>query len=89
MAFRESPCQNPCLPYSWWFAETQAAQWSNPQVIKRRYRHASFVGNNRIIFNIGGNRYRLVVQLNYEFGIVYIKFIGTHAGYDRIDAEKI
>ncbi len=70
-----------------WFAEVQAADWRDPAQIKRRYRHTSFVGDNRVIFNIGGNKYRLVVHVNFDFGIVYIKFIGTHAEYDRIDPE--
>ena len=76
-------------PLKAWFAEVQAASWRSPQEIKRRYRHASFVGDNRVIFNIRGNKYRLVVQINYEFGIAYIKFVGTHSEYDRIDAERI
>ncbi len=53
------------------------------------YRHASFVGDNRVIFNIGGNHYRLVTHINYDFGIVYIKFIGTHSEYDKIDPETV
>jgi mRNA interferase HigB len=76
-------------PLKAWFAETQAAEWRTPQAIKGQYRHASFVGDNRVIFNIGGNKYRLVVHVNYDFGIVYIKFIGTHTVYDGIDAETI
>jgi mRNA interferase HigB len=74
-------------PLKAWFAEVQAADWRDPAQIKRRYRHTSFVGDNRVIFNIGGNKYRLVVHVNFDFGIVYIKFIGTHAEYDRIDPE--
>ena len=76
-------------PLKAWFAEAQAAHWSSPQVIKRRYRHASFVADNRVIFNIGGNKYRLVVHVNYGLSVVYIKFIGTHSEYDRIDPETI
>ena len=76
-------------PLKAWFAEAQAAEWNTPQAIKGRYRHASFVGDNRVVFNIGGNKYRLVVHVSYCFGIVYIKFIGTHAEYDRIDPETI
>ncbi len=73
-----------------WFAETRSAEWKTPQAIKDQYRRASFVGDNRVIFNIvGGNRYRLIVHVNYGFGIVYIKFIGTHTEYDRIDPETI
>jgi mRNA interferase HigB len=72
-----------------WFSETQAADWRTSQAIKRLYRHASFIADNRVIFNIGGNKYRLVVHVNYDFRIVYIKFIGTHAEYDRIDPETV
>jgi mRNA interferase HigB len=76
-------------PLKSWFAEAQAADWKTPQTVKRRYRNASFVADNRIIFNIGGNKYRLVVHVNYDFRIVYIKFVGTHREYDRIDPETI
>jgi len=72
-----------------WFAEAQAADWKNPQGIKRRSRHASFVADNRVVFNIGGNKYRLVAHVNYDLQIVYIKFVGTDAEYDRIDPETI
>ena len=72
-----------------WFSEVQTADWRDMATIKRRYRHASFVGDNRVIFNIGGNKYRLVVHVNFDFGIVYIKFVGTHAEYDRIDPETV
>ena len=76
-------------PLKAWFSETQAVSWSDAHTIKRRYRHASFVGDNRAIFNIGGNKYRLIVHVNYGFGIVYIKFVGTHAECDRIDPEAV
>jgi mRNA interferase HigB len=76
-------------PLKSWFAEAEAAEWKTPQAVKRRYRSASFVADNRIIFNIGGNKYRLVVHVNYDFRIVYIKFVGTHREYDRIDPETI
>ncbi len=72
-----------------WFAEVQVATWRDTAAIKQRYRHASFVGDNRVIFNIGGNKYRLVVHVNFDFGIVYIKFVGTHAEYDRTDPETV
>ena len=60
-----------------------------PADIKKVYRNASFIANNRIVFNIKGNRYRLVVAIQYEYGIIYIRFIGTHQEYDRIDAATI
>jgi mRNA interferase HigB len=76
-------------PLKAWFAEVQAADWRDTVAIKRRYRHASFVGDNRVIFNVGGNKFRLVVHVNFDFGIVYIKFVGTHAEYDQIDPETV
>jgi mRNA interferase HigB len=76
-------------PLKSWFAEAQAADCKTSQAVKRRYRNASFVADNRIIFNIGGNKYRLVVHVNCGFRIVYIKFVGTHREYDRIDPETI
>lgn len=72
-----------------WFAEASATSWDTPQSIKSRYRHASFVADNRVVFNIGGNNFRLVVHVNYDYGIVFIKFVGTHSEYDRIDPETV
>ena len=72
-----------------WFREVQRANWASPQEIKDRYASASFVGNDRVIFNIGGNKYRLIVRVNYQYGIVYVRFIGTHADYNRIDVEQV
>ncbi len=76
-------------PLKAWFAEAQTAEWKTPQAIKGQYRSASFVGDNRVIFNVGANKYRLVVHVNYGFRIVYVKFIGTHTDYNRIDPETI
>ena len=75
-------------PLEAWFREVQRANWASPQEIKDRYASASFVGNDRVIFNIGGNKYRLIVRVNYQYGIVYIRFIGTHADYNRIGVEQ-
>jgi len=72
-----------------WFAEAKNAEWTTPQSIKERYGSASFVGNDRVAFNICGDKYRLVVLVKYEFRTVYVRFIGTHAEYDKIDAEEI
>lgn len=72
-----------------WYQEARAANWTTPHQVKARYRSASLLGDNRIVFNIAGNKYRLIVKFNYAFGIGYIRFIGTHAEYDRIDAEQI
>lgn len=63
--------------------------WNTPTDIRQTYATASIIANNRVVFNIRGNHYRLVVAVNYAFGIVYIRFIGTHAEYDSIDATSI
>ena len=72
-----------------WTEEARSASWKTPQDIKKRYSSASFLGRNRVVFNIKGNEYRLVVAVAYQFEAVYIKFIGTHAQYDAVDAETI
>ena len=72
-----------------WYHDVKAAEWNSPADIKAVYSNASFVANNRVIFNIKGNRYRLVVLVQYTYKLVYIRFIGTHAEYDRIDATTI
>lgn len=76
-------------PLRAWFSEATAGSWDSPQSIKDRYRHASFVGDNRVVFNIGGNKFRLITHVNYEFGIVYIKYVGTHADYNRVNPETV
>jgi mRNA interferase HigB len=72
-----------------WFADVKQADWKSPDDIKSIYRNASFVANNRVVFNIKGNKYRLVVAIQYTYRIVYIRFIGTHQEYDNIDAKTI
>ena len=72
-----------------WYADAKRATWKTPVDIKNVYRNASTIANNRVVFNIKGNRYRLVVAINYEHGIVYIRFVGTHQEYARIDAATI
>ena len=76
-------------PLRAWYTEAKKAGWKGPQDIKTEYRTASIVRNNRAVFNIKGNKYRLVVAVKYDFQIVYIRFIGTHAAYDDIRAEEI
>ncbi|MDI5891088.1 type II toxin-antitoxin system HigB family toxin [Halomonas rhizosphaerae] len=66
-----------------WFMETEHAKWKNPQDIKNRYRSADFLSGNRVIFNIKGNDFRLVVQVRYQSGIVVVEWVGTHADYDK------
>jgi mRNA interferase HigB len=72
-----------------WYNEAISANWQSPQDIKNQYRNASFIGNNRVVFNIKGNDYRLIVAVAYRIGVLYIKFIGTHAAYDSIDAKTV
>lgn len=72
-----------------WFHDARRASWKTPADIRNVYRNASFVGSNRIVFNIRGNQYRLVVAVQYQFGIVYIRFLGTHQEYNQIDVTTI
>ena len=72
-----------------WYQEAVKAHWNNPNDIKAQYRNASFLKDNRIIFNIHGNKYRLIVKINYLAKIVFIRFVGTHEQYDKIDAGSI
>jgi len=72
-----------------WYHEVREAEWNNPQDVKEKYGSASIIGGTRVVFNIKGNKYRLVVQINYEMKIIYIRFIGTHKEYNKINAEEI
>ena len=72
-----------------WFQETSNAEWNSPNDIKIEYPSASILSNNRVIFNIKGNKYRLIVRINYDYKMAWIRFVGTHAEYDKIDANKI
>jgi mRNA interferase HigB len=76
-------------PLKAWFQEVESALWTSPSDVRARYRFADFVANNRVIFNIKGNKYRLVVAVKYEFHCVYVRFLGTHAAYDKIDAATV
>ena len=72
-----------------WIADTNAASWQTSHDVKAAYASASVLGNNRVCFNIKGNAYRLIAAIDYRSGIVLIKFIGTHADYSKIDADKV
>ena len=72
-----------------WYNEADKSIWNNPNEVKKEYPRASILEDNRVVFNIKGNRYRLIVKINYEYKIIWIRFIGTHAEYDKIDANKI
>lgn len=76
-------------PFLAWYREVEKEDWDTPAKVKARYRAASIVGGNRVVFNIKGNKYRLVVKINYPYRVVYIRFVGTHTEYDKIDAEEV
>ena len=77
-------------PIRAWFTITAKAQWKGPAEIKRQFgATVDFVGDNRVILDLGGNKYRLIVHVSFAFGRVLVKFIGTHAEYDRIDPETV
>ena len=72
-----------------WHAEAKNAEWATPAEVKSHYGHASILKDGRVVFNICGNKYRLVVWINYDFFTIYVRFVGTHAEYDEIDAQTI
>jgi mRNA interferase HigB len=72
-----------------WYAEAKVADWKTSADIKAQYKTASVLKNSRVVFNICGNKYRLIVRINYPFYTIYIRFLGTHKEYDQIDAEVI
>jgi mRNA interferase HigB len=72
-----------------WYNEAEQAEWRTPNEIKKDYPSASILEDNRVVFNIKGNHYRLIVKINYPYGVVWVRFIGTHAEYDKVDAPKI
>jgi mRNA interferase HigB len=76
-------------PLEDWYAQAGAADWATPAEVKAQFGDASILQGGRVVFNIGGNKYRLVVRINYPYRVVYIRFVGTHAEYDEIDAGKI
>jgi mRNA interferase HigB len=76
-------------PLKAWLNEAQQAKWAEPAQIKSQYSNASILKSRRVVFNIKGNNYRLVVAIAYQYGAVYIKFVGTHIEYDKIDANSV
>jgi mRNA interferase HigB len=76
-------------PLKAWYEEATNATWAQPADIKARYRSASVLKNRRVVFNIKGNDYRLIVAIAYKLQIVYVKFVGTHQEYDAVDAQTI
>lgn len=72
-----------------WYRAAKAADWDGPMSVKAAFPKASIVGNNRVVFNIRGNRYRLVVRIEYRYRTLYVRFLGTHAEYDRVDVSEV
>jgi mRNA interferase HigB len=72
-----------------WYHDAKIAGWKNSNELKKQYKNASIVGEGRVVFNIKGNDYRLIVAIDYEFQVIFIRFIGTHKQYDNIDAKTI
>ena len=76
-------------PLKTWHSLVRSARWDSPADIKAQFRNASLVGGNRVVFNIAGNKYRLIVKINYVTKTVFVRFIGTHQEYDKIDPEVV
>lgn len=76
-------------PLKAWFHDVVRMNWQSPNDIKQIYANASIIANNRVVFNIKGNDYRLIVHVRYDLAIIFIRFIGTHAEYDRVDSATI
>ncbi|TDX00344.1 type II toxin-antitoxin system HigB family toxin [Dinghuibacter silviterrae] len=72
-----------------WYEEAENAQWNNPQELKLQYRNASILTDKRVVFNIHGNTFRLIVDIEYRLKIVFVVWFGTHKQYDKIDANKV
>ncbi len=88
--FWDSPAgQNAQQSLLAWFGEARQSRWKGPFDIKADYPKTSILKNGRVVFNIGGNKYRLVTAIRYDLGIVFIRFVGSHAQYDRINAQEV
>ena len=83
---RHAGAEQPLLA---WYREVEKEDWDRPAKLKARYPNASFIGRDRVVFRVKGNSFRLVARLNYQRRIVYIRFIGTHPEYDRVNAEEV
>jgi mRNA interferase HigB len=87
--WEQRACADAEQPLKAWFREASRGDWSSPAAIKAACGSASIVGNSRVVFNIAGNKYRLVVKVNYAYRVMYIRFVGTHRQYDEIDVTEI
>jgi mRNA interferase HigB len=76
-------------PLMAWYRQVKQADWATPAEVKRAIRSASILKDSRVVFNIAGNKYRIVVWINYPYRVVYVRFVGTHRQYDAIDAQTV
>jgi len=76
-------------PLRTWVRVVRAARWEDPPAVKQMFRSADILRDGRVVFDIGGNKYRLVVWVNYHYGVVYVRFVGTHRDYDKVDAQIV
>lgn len=76
-------------PIKAWYSIFSKTEFKTPDSIKNQFRNASFLNDNRVVFNIHGNKYRLIVKINYPYQIAYVRFIGTHSEYDKINATEV
>ena len=83
---RQPAAKGPLLA---WYREVEHEDWATPADVKAKYGSASIIGSERVVFNIKGNDYRLVVRINYAYRIVYVRFVGTHADYDGVDVKEV
>lgn len=84
--FKYSDCEQQLKA---WHQEAERESWKNPNIIKLKFPTSSIISDDRVVFNIKGNKYRIVVKINYDFQIIWIRFIGTHEQYDKIDAKTV
>lgn len=87
--WRKPKCTDSETSLPSWYHDAKIADWKNSNELKQQYKSASIVGEGRVVFNIKGNTYRLVVSIDYEFQVIFIRFIGTHKQYDTINAKTI
>ena len=87
--YQRESCKDAKGPIDTWWHEAKKANWQSWTEIKAQYGSASILKGNRVVFNIGGNKYRIVVKINFPTQIVFIRFVGTHKEYDKINAEEI
>jgi mRNA interferase HigB len=86
---RSSDVSDAREPLMAWFRQVKQADWAKPADVKRDVRSASILRDGRVVFNVAGNKYRVVVWINYPYRVVYIRFVGTHRQYDMIDAQTV